>query len=76
MQVFVPLEIRGKVERNCKTEEIIHEYIDDLPTPRNAFAEFSRCERRWKAVPKENHPGSVAKLLEVCDMDLYPNINV
>ena len=63
IHAFVPSVIRmGKVERNCKMEEIIHEYRNDLPTARNAFEEFSRWERRWKAVPKENRPNSVAKV--------------
>ena len=66
----------GRVERNYKMEEIIHEYRNDLPTARNAFEEFSRWERRWKTVPKENRPNSVAKVLKVCDMDSYPNIYV
>ena len=56
MYAFVPSVIRGKVERNYKTAEIIHEYRDDLPTPRNAF-EYSRYERRWKVLPKENQLG-------------------
>ena len=74
---FVPSVIGiGKVERNYKTEEIIQECRDDLPTSRNAFEEYSRWERRWKAVPKENRPDSVAKVLKVCDMDSYPNIDV
>ena len=55
-------------------EEIIHEYRDDLPTARNAFKEYLMWERRWKAVPKENRPHSVAKVLKVCDIDSYPNI--
>ena len=62
----------GKVERNYKTKEIIREYRDDLLTPRNAF----EWERRWKAVPKEDQPDSVAKVLKVCGMDSYPNIYV
>ena len=63
---FVPSVIgMGKVERNYKTEEIIHECRDDLPTSRNAFEEYSRWERRWKAVPKENRPDSMAKVLKV-----------
>ena len=65
-----------KVERNCKIEEIIHVYRDDLPTPGNAFEEYSRWERRWKAIPKEDRPDSVVKALKVCDMDSYPNIYV
>ena len=65
-----------KVEKNYKAEEIIHEYRDDLPTPRNAFGEYSRWERRWEAVPKENQPDSAEKLLKICDMDSYPNIYV
>ena len=87
IHAFVPSMIRmGKVERNCKMEEIIHEYRNDLPTARNAFEiiheyrnafeESSKWERRWKAVPKENRPNSVAKVLKVCDMDSYPNIYV
>ena len=77
MHAFVPSVIgMGKVERNYKTEEIIHKYRDDLPTSRNAFEEYSRWERRWKAVPKVNRPDSVAKVLKVCDMDSYPNIYV
>ena len=77
MHPFVPsvTEMR-KVERNYKTEEIINKYRDDLPTPRNAFGEYSRWEKQWKAVPKENQPDSVAKVLKVCDMDSYPNIYV
>ena len=43
---FVPSVTRGKVERNYKTEETIHEYRADLPIPRNAFAEYPRLERR------------------------------
>ena len=66
----------GKVERNYKTEEIMKEYRDDLPNPRNVFEEYSKWERRWKAVPKENQPDSVAKVLKVCDMVSHPNINV
>ena len=77
IHAFVPSVIRmGKVERNYKMEEIIHEYRNDLPTARNAFEEFSRWERRWKAVPKENRPNSVAKVLKVCDTDSYPNMYV
>ena len=68
MHAFDPLVIREKVERNYKT--------DYLPTPRNAFAEYSRWEKRWKTVPKENHLDFVAKVLKVCDIDLYPNIYV
>ena len=68
MHAFDPLVIRGKMERNYKT--------DYLPTPRNAFAEYSRWERRWKTVPKEYHLDFVAKVLKVCDIDLYPNIYV
>ena len=69
MHAFVPSVIEmWKVERNYKTEEIIHEYRDDLPTPRNAFGEYSRWERRWKAVPKENQPDFVAKVSKVCDI--------
>ena len=73
MHAFVPSMIgMGKVERNnYKTEEIIREYRDDLPTPRNAF----EWERRWKAVPNENS-GSVAKVLKFCDMDSYLNMYV
>ena len=77
IHAFVPSVIRmGRVERNYKMEEIIHEYRNDLPTARNAFEEFSRWERRWKAVLKENRPYSVSKVLKVCDMDSYPNIFV
>ena len=44
---FVPSVIgMGKVERNYKTEEIIQECRDDLPTSRNAFEEYSMWERR------------------------------
>ena len=75
MHYFVPLVIRGKVERNYKTEEI-HEYRHDLTTTRNAYAEYSRWERRWKAVPKEKQLNSVVKVLKVCDIDSYPNIYV
>ena len=77
MHALVPLVIEmGKVERNYKTQEVIHEYRNDIPTPRNAFEKYSRWERRWKAIPKENQPDSVVKVLKVCDMDSYPNINV
>ena len=76
MHAFVPAVIRGKVERNYKTEEIIHEYRDDLPIPRNAFAEYSRWKRRWKAVPKKNQLDSVAKILKVYVKVSYPNIYV
>ena len=77
IHAFVPSVIRmGRVERNYKMEEIIHEYRNDLPTARNAFEEFSRWERRWKTVPKENRPHSVAKVLKVCDTDSYPNMYV
>ena len=66
----------GKVEGKNKIEEIIHEYRNDLYTFVNAFEEYSKWERRWKAVPKENQPDSVAKALKVCNMDSYPNICV
>ena len=47
MHAFVLTVIEmGKVERNYKAIEIIHEYIDDLRTLRNAFGKFSRRERR------------------------------
>ena len=75
MHYFVPSVIRGKVERNYKTEEI-HEYRHDLTTTRNAYAEYSRLERRWKAVAKENQLNSVVKVLKVCDINSYPNIYV
>ena len=71
LRAFVPSVIEmGKVEGIYKTGKIIHEYRDYLPTPRNAFGEYSRWERRWKAAPKENQPDSVAKVLEVCDIYL------
>ena len=43
-----------KVEGNFKIKDIIHVYRDDLPTPAIAFVEYSRWERQWKAVPKED----------------------
>ena len=77
MHAFVPSVIgMRKVEGNNKIEEIIYKYRYDLPTPGNAFEEYSRWNRRWKAAPKENHPDSVAKALKVSDMDSYPNIYV
>ena len=77
MHAFVPSVIgMGNVEGNNKIDEIIHEYRDDITFPGNAFGEYSRWERQWKAVLKENQPDSVAKVLKVCDMDLYPNIYV
>ena len=66
----------GKLERDYKIEEIIHEYRDDPPTSRNAFKEYSRWERQWKAVLKENRPDSVERVLKVWDMDSYTNIYV
>ena len=77
MHAFIPSVVgMEEVEGNDKIEEITHEYRDDLPTPGNAFEEYSRWERRWKTVPKENQPDSVAKSLKVCDLDLYPGILV
>ena len=71
MHAFVP-SVSGmvKVEKDYKTEETIHEYIDALRTPRKACVEYSRQERRQKAVPKENQPDSIVKVLKVCHMDL------
>ena len=63
------------MERNYKTEEI-HEYRDNLPAPRNAFAEYSGLERPWNAVPKENRLGSLAKVLKVCYINFHPKIYV
>ena len=63
------------MERNYKTEEI-HEYRDNLPAPRNAFAEYSGLERPWKAVAKENRLGSLAKVLKVCYINLHPKTYV
>ena len=55
MHAFVPSVIgMKKVEGNYKIEEIIHVYRHDLPTPGNAFKEYLRWERRWKAIPKED----------------------
>ena len=52
MHAFIPPVIgMRKVEGIHKIKEIIHAYRDDLPIPRNAFREYSRWERRWKAVP-------------------------
>ena len=46
MHVFVPSVIgMRKVEGNYKIEEIIHEYRDDLFTPKNAFKKNSRWKR-------------------------------
>ena len=76
MHAFVSTVIEmGKVERNYKAIEIIHEYIDDLRTLRNAFGKFSRRERRWK-VSTENQPDSVAKVLNARDIDSYSNTYV
>ena len=44
----------GKVEGNNKIKEIIHKFRNDLLTLGNAFEEYSRRERQWKVVPKEN----------------------
>ena len=74
MHAVVPLVIRMRKVGRYKIEEIIHEYRDDLPTSRNSFEKYSKWERRWKAVPKENQPDFVAKVLKICDMDSYPNI--
>ena len=72
MHAFFPSVIgMGKVERDYKIKETIHEYRDDLPTPRNALEESSRWKRRWKAVPKKYLPDSVAKVLKVCGMGSY-----
>ena len=47
MHAFVPSVIRmRKVEGNYKIEKIIHVYRHDLPSPGNAFEEYSRWERR------------------------------
>ena len=47
MYVFIPSMIgTGKVGKNYKIDKFIHEYRDDLPSPRNAFEEYSRWERR------------------------------
>ena len=47
MHAFVPSVIGiGKMEGNNKIKKIIHEYRYNLPTPGNAFEEYSRCERR------------------------------
>ena len=64
----------GKAEGNDKNQKIIHEYREDIFFPRHAFEEYTKWERRWKSVLKENQPDSVAKALKVCDMDSYPNI--
>ena len=43
MHAFAPSMIgMGKVEGDNKIQKIIHEYRDDLPTPGNAFKEYSR----------------------------------
>ena len=63
------------MERNYKTEET-QEYRDDLLFTRNAFAEYSGLERRWKPVSKENRLDSVAKVLKVCHINLHPKIYV
>ena len=77
MHAFFPSVIgMGKVERDYKIKETIHEYRDDLPTPRNAFEERSMWERRWKAVPKKNLPDSVAKVLKVCGMGSYRFVSI
>ena len=65
-----------KVEGNYKVKGVIHLYRDDLRTSGNAFEEYSRWERQWKAVPKEHRPYSVEKALKACAMDSYPNICV
>ena len=55
MHAFVPSVIEmGKVERKYKTEEIIHEYRDDLPILRNAF------QKRLRRILK------VGKTMESC----------
>ena len=36
----------------------------------------SEYTQSGKAVPKENQPDSVIKVLKVCDMNSYPNIYV
>ena len=77
MHVFVPSVIgMRKVEGNHKIVEITQVYRDDLPIPGNAFEEYSRWERGWKTVQKEDRPDSVAKALKVCNMNSYPNIYV
>ena len=63
------------MEINYKTEET-HESRDDLPFTRNAFAEYSGLERRWKRVSKENRLDSVARVLKVCHINLQPKIYV
>ena len=77
MHVFVSSVIgMRKVEGNYKIVEITQVYRDDLPIHGNAFEEYSRWERGWKAVQKEDQPDSVAKALKVCNMNSYPNIYV
>ena len=53
MHVFVPSVIgMRKVEGNYKIEEIIHEYRDDLSTPKNGFKKKLKMEKMMESCLK------------------------
>ena len=56
MHAFIPLMIGMRKMKEIKRLKKLSKNRYDLLTPRNAFEEYSRWERRWKVVSKENHP--------------------
>eukprot|EP00117_Sycon_ciliatum_P001476 scpid93658/ scgid7126/ 52 kDa repressor of the inhibitor of the protein kinase; 58 kDa interferon-induced protein kinase-interacting protein; Death-associated protein 4; THAP domain-containing protein 0 len=67
------MEETGEVEERIKA--LGATYGDDLPNPLTFSADIRKWRRRWAQSDAASRPDSPSAALQVCDVDVYPNIH-
>ena len=53
---------------------MIANYKDSIPNPDLVDFEIAMWQRKWKAVPKDERPESLASAIKICDSLKYQNL--